>query len=218
MATKDEKSVKRAGIIATAWVAVLLGGAVLLGVAARAYFQGMGGLEGLVDAENVLPVAARELLPGVLAGIMIAAVMAAICSTADSQLLVTASAVSHDLYVRMTRKERTEHSKFVVNRVTVLVIGLIAAGIALMDNRVIFDFVLYAWAGLGSAFGPGLILSLLWRGTTAWGVLAGIVVGFGGTVCWVQFFKEPTGIYEMGPAFLSALIAVFVVSRLTREK
>ena len=85
-------------------------------------------------------------------------------------------------------------------------------------SRVIFDFVLYAWAGLGSAFGPGLILSHLWKGTTGWGVLAGIVVGFGMTVGWVQFFKVPTGIYEMGPAFLSALIAVFVVSLLIREK
>ncbi len=218
MATKDEKSVRQAGMIATAWVGVLLAGAVFLGLAARAYFQGMGGLEGLTDPEEVLPIAARELLPGLLAGVMVAAVMAAICSTADSQLLVTASAVSHDLYVRMTKKERTEQSKFIVNRVTVLVIGLIAMGIAMTGSRVVFDFVLYAWAGLGSAFGPGLILSLLWRGTTSWGVLAGIIVGFGGTIAWVQFFKEPTGIYEMGPAFLAAFVAVVVVSLITSEK
>ncbi|MDP6957387.1 MAG: hypothetical protein QF645_01105, partial [Planctomycetota bacterium] len=269
MATKDEKSVRRAGMIATIWVGILLAGAVLLGVAARAYFQGMEGLEGLGDAEKVLPVAARELLPGVLAGVMIAAVMAAICSTADSQLLVTASAVSHDLYVKMSRnpgfrksiplvlagvslflvlvqtkadllvkagvgiftflwgwvilltylsKKPTDRSKFIVNRLTVLGIGLLAGGIAMTGSRVIFDFVLYAWAGLGAAFGPGLILTLVWNRTTGWGILSGIIVGFFGTITWVQFFKEPTGIYEMGPAFLAAFLAVVFVSLITSKK
>jgi len=206
MATRDEKAIRRGALISTVWVFLLFSGAVLLGIFARAYY---GVLD---DPETVLPRVAAELLPGVFGGMMIAAVLAAICSTADSQLLVSASAVSHDLYVRLLGRRLDDRSVLLLNRLTVLAVGLIAMGVALGQVRVIFEFVLYAWAGLGAAFGPALILVLLWRRTSAAGVIAGMLTGFITAIAWRQTLHDR--LYELVPAFLLAFIVIVVVSRL----
>jgi Na+/proline symporter len=187
-------------------VFLLFSGAVLLGIFARAYY---GVLD---DPETVLPRVATELLPGAIGGMMIAAVLAAICSTADSQLLVSASAVSHDLYVRLLGRHLDDRKVQLFNRMVVLAIGLIAMGFALGEVRVIFDFVLYAWAGLGAAFGPVLILVLLWKRTSAAGVIAGMTVGFVTAIIWRQMLHDQ--LYELLPAFLLAFIVTAWVSRL----
>jgi Na+/proline symporter len=177
---------------------------VLLGVFARAWY---GTLD---DPETVLPRVAAELLPGLIAGPMIAAVLAAICSTADSQLLVSASAVSHDLYVRILGRQPRNHLIVRFNRLAVLAVGLLAMIVALGKVRVIFDFVLYAWAGLGAAFGPALILILLWRRTSAAGVIAGMLVGFVTAIVWRETLHDY--LYELVPAFLLAFITVWIIS------
>ncbi len=206
MATRDQKAVQRGTIISTVWVFLLFSGAVVLGIVARAYY---GSLE---DPETVLPIAAADFLPGVFAGIVIAAVLAAICSTADSQLLVSASAISHDLYVRIFRRHPREKLILLFDRIAVLTIGLIATVIAVGEVRVIFDFVLYAWAGLGAAFGPALILTLTWRRTSAAGVIAGMLVGFTVAIVWRETLHDQ--LYELVPAFAAAFIAVILVSLL----
>ena len=122
---------------------VLFTGAVLLGIAARAFYGE------LADPEQALPIAATEFLPGAVAGMMIAAILAAICSTADSQLLVSASAFSHDLYIRVLGRQVNERAQSRINRIAVFGIGLAAMLIAAGEVRAVFDFVLYAWAGLG---------------------------------------------------------------------
>lgn len=209
MAIKDEAAVRQGRIIASIWILLLLTGAVCLGLAARAIYGSLG------DPEQALPIAAADFLPGVVAGFVIAAVLAAICSTADSQLLVSASAVSHDLYVRLLKRKPSESTRLIINRVAVLLIGVTGTAIAMGEVRAVFDFVLYAWAGLGAAFGPALILTLTWQGTTGWGVLAGMITGFVTAIAWSTVASD--SIYELGPAFCLAFVMVIVVSWLTRE-
>jgi sodium/proline symporter len=210
MATRDAAAIKRGTIISTTWVFFLFSGAVLLGIFARAYY----GI--LDDPETVLPRVAAELVPGVIGGMMIAAVLAAICSTADSQLLVSASAISHDLYVQLMGRSPDSRTIQLFNRLSVLAVGIVAMVVALGEVRVIFDFVLYAWAGLGAAFGPALILILLWKRTSATGVIAGILVGFITAIVWRQTLHDQ--LYELVPAFILALLAVFLGSLLFPDR
>lgn len=204
MAVKNEAALRRAAIIATIWVCMLFSGAVLLGIATRAVYGR------LADPEKALLIAAADFLPGVLAGMIIAAVLAAICSTADSQLLLTASSVSHDIAVKLLKLSTTARIRLVADRLAVFLIGLVATGIALGEVRPVFDFVLYAWAGLGAGFGPALVLSLLWSRTTGWGVIAGMVVGVSTAVVWRITLHEQ--LYELVPAFLFSLVAIVIVS------
>ncbi len=210
MAIKDSASVRRGSFIATSWVVLVFTGAVLLGITARAVY---GVLD---DPEQALPIAAMDFLPGIVAGMMIAAVLAAICSTADSQLLVSASAISHDLYIRVFRNQPQERKLARINRGAVVLIAAVATTVALAEVRTIFDFVLYAWAGLGAAFGPATILILLWRRTTAWGVLAGIVTGFTTAIVWRETLHHT--VYELVPAFAVAFGAVVIVSWSTQPR
>jgi sodium/proline symporter len=212
MAVRDDHAARRATFISTTWVMFLFIGAVLLGIAARGWYGS------LPDPEKALPLIAMQFLPGVLAGMVIAAVMAAVSSTADSQLLVSASAISHDLYVNIFKRRLTESSRVLIHRITVFLVGVVALFVALTDNRVIFHFVLYAWAGLGSAFGPALILKLLWKRTTSWGVLAGMIVGFTTTILWVEVAILNQMVYEMVPAFVLAFLSVVVVSLVTDSR
>jgi sodium/proline symporter len=207
MAIQNEAAVRRGAVISTVWVFLVFCGAVGLGIVARAVYGE------LPDPEKVLPIAAMDFLPGVLAGLVIAAVLAAICSTADSQLLLSASAVTHDLYVRLFGREPDESHRFRANRLVVLLIGVIATLVAAAEVRTVFDFVLYAWAGLGAAFGPALILTLVWHRTTGWGVLSGILVGFVTAIVWRQTLHYQ--LYELLPAFAFAFAAVVLVSLLT---
>jgi sodium/proline symporter len=206
MAARDEATIKKARFIAMTWGTFVFTGAVVLGLACRAIFGTLG------DAEQALPIIAVQLLPGVLAGLMLAAVLAAICSTADSQLLVSSASLSHDLYARLTGKDLD--SRFVVNmdRLAVSVVGVLAMFLALTENRVIFSFVLYAWAGLGAAFGPPLILGFLWEKTTSAGAIAGAIVGFLTVIVWKNVPALSGAIYELVPGFLLGLFAVWLVS------
>jgi len=207
MASRDRTTIQRGGVISTVWVFMLFTGAVLLGIAARALYGE------LPDPEQALPIAATGFLPGAVAGMMIAAILAAICSTADSQLLVSASAFSHDLYVRLLGNRVNEQVESRINRIAVLAIGLAAMLIAAGEVRAVFDFVLYAWAGLGAGFGPAVILVLLWPRATGPGVLAGMICGFVTAVVWRELLHDV--LYELAPAIVVAFIVTVAVSLLT---
>ena len=209
MAVRDEAAIRRGAVISTVWVFLLFTGAVVLGIAARAVY---GTLE---DPEKALPIAAADFLPGAVAGTMIAAVLAAIASTADSQLLLAASSVSHDLAVVLLKIRASAQTRLAADRVAVLLIGIVATGIALGEMRAVFDFVLYAWAGLGAGFGPALIMRLLWKRTTGWGVVAGMVVGVVTAVVWRITLHDQ--FYELGPAFFLSLTTIVIVSLLTQR-
>jgi Na+/proline symporter len=209
MAIKDDAAVRRGAVISTVWVFSLFLGAVCLGIVARAW---CGRLE---DPEQALMIVAKDadIVPGLVGGMVIAAVLAAICSTVDSQLLVCASSVSHDLFVRILGKRPSVRLSLGVDRMAVVLIAVIATAIAAGAVRQVFSFVLdYGWAGLGAGFGPAIILAMLWKWTTRWGILAGMTVGVTTAVVWKQFPALQAQVYSLIPAFALALVATVVVS------
>jgi sodium/proline symporter len=211
MATKDHRAIMRGGVISTTWVFVLFSGAVALGLAARVHY---GSLD---DPERALPLLAADatVVPEVLGGLVLAAILAAICSTADSQLLVAATAVSHDLPTAFGKKPSDLKWRLFTDRATILALGGIAAAIALSEVRSIFDFVLaYGWAGLGAAFGPATILLLMHGRTTGAGVIAGMLCGVGVAIVWKLCFPEWNSVvYNLVPAFITSLTVIILISR-----
>jgi len=197
---------------------VLMGaGAVLIGLVGRVYFPELAMLPG-EDTENLYPLLASQVLPSLLFGVVVASIFAAIMSTADSQLLVGASAVVRDVYEKVLRRgEELPEARLVgISRgVVVLLVGA-AVLLGWAASELVFWLVLFAWAGLGAALGPATILALYWRGTTAAGVLAGVGTGAVTTVVWYFTPALKERMYELIPAFLLAALVTMVVSRLTR--
>ncbi|TVP77696.1 MAG: sodium/proline symporter, partial [Gemmatimonadales bacterium] len=189
------------------------GGAVLIGLVGRAYVPELSMLPAQ-DTENLYPLLARETLHPALFGVVVASIFAAIMSTADSQLLVGASAVVRDLYEKGFRKGEAVPDRHLVllSRAVVLalVVGALALGWAAED--LVFWLVLFAWAGLGAAFGPTLLLALYWRRTTRAGVVAGVITGALTTIVWYLTPVLKDAVYELVPAFALAGIATIVVS------
>ncbi|RKX17171.1 MAG: sodium/proline symporter, partial [Candidatus Zixiibacteriota bacterium] len=171
--------------------------------------------------EQALPLACNDLLPAVLAGFVIAAIVSAICSTADSQLIVVSSTISRDLipFFKKKKDSESDFSKTLkLDRIVLVILALVSVIFALTENRVIFEFVLYAWSALGASFGPLIILMLLWKKTTKQGAIAGMVTGALVTVIWKNIDSLKSLVYELVPAFILAFIAVWLVSLITYKK
>ncbi|MCH7808912.1 MAG: sodium/proline symporter, partial [Planctomycetes bacterium] len=168
MALRDPRAARLAGVVSVVWGLLVYWGAVTVGLMARALTEGGAvwgqDLLGGANSELGLVLSAMYLLPSVLAGLVLAAVLAAICSTADSQLVVAASAVASDIYARLLRKTGGA-SHMLVNRAVVFAIGIGAVLLVINQEVKVYDYVLtYGWAILGASFGPQIILILLWRG------------------------------------------------------
>lgn len=210
MATRDDRAIRRAGVISTVWVFFLFCGAVILGIAARVHF---GSLD---DPEQALPLLAQDsqVIPGLVGGLILAAILAAICSTADSQLLVAASSISHDAIQRTFGFQLGLRQTKVLDRIAVIAVGVTAVAIALLDVRSIFSFVLdYGWAGLGASFGPALTMRLLSKRTTGLGILLGMIVGVSVAVIWRAWRPEwHQQVYCLIPAFVASLLTIGLVS------
>ncbi|MEC8321325.1 MAG: sodium/proline symporter [Planctomycetota bacterium] len=223
LALRSRRDAVAGAVISITWGALVLVGAVTLGLLARSYTvteaawtagMSMDLAANAADAgETALVVSANALLPGILSGVVLAAVLAAICSTADSQLVVAASAAANDVYARLVR--RGTPSAW-VNRITVLLLGLGAIGLVLDPDLNVFSFVLeYGWAVLGAGFGPQVLLALWWKGATRAGAIAGIATGFGVALGWKWFYDPAaTGveIYNLPVAFIAALVVNVLVS------
>lgn len=220
MAIKSSDLIKKSRIIATIWVFITLGAAVLVGVFGYIFLHSEGNeallaeFTALGDAEKIFMFLSGKLLPGLIAGIVLAAILAAIMSTADSQLLVTASSVSNDMF-KLFKKDAKEKTLMWISRGTVIAIAVIAYFIALDPTSSVMGLVSYAWAGLGAAFGPAMLLSLFWKRMTMSGAVAGIITGGVSVVLW-ETFLNGTGIYSLLPAFFIALVAVVIVSLCTK--
>ena len=156
----------------------------------------------------------------VIYGLLIGGIFAAILSTADSQLLVVASTIVRDLYEKIFRKGSilAEAHKLRLSRIVVIFTGIAAMILAYVAKDLIFWLVLFAWGGLGASFGSAIIFSLYWRGTTKYGVIAGMVSGTLVTIFWKLFLKDSTGIYELIPAFLCSALMVVGVSLITQKR
>lgn len=209
MAIRASSEIKQATNIAMTWVILSLSAAVLVGMVGRVYLQQP--LEGSA-VETVFMVMTHDLYSSFFAGIILSAVLAAIMSTASSQLLVTASAVSQDFYKALIHKTASEKELVWVSRLTVVGVSIIAVLIGLDPNNFVLDMVAYAWAGFGAAFGPTLILSLFWKRMTRNGALAGIIVGGITVLVWKQLALF--GLYEIVPGFIFSCLAIYVVSLL----
>jgi sodium/proline symporter len=207
MSIRRGDDIKTSRRIAIVWATLAYGGAVLMGLVALAYF-GPGGFD---DPEKMMPALAMEILPAWMAGILICGALAAMMSTADSQLLVTTSAVSEDVYHQSIRPGASQRHLVFVSRLVTLCLGVAAIALAQLP-RSIFDKVLFAWGGLGAAFGPALVLSLWWKGTTRNGVLAGMMVGFFTIIIWDNS-PLSSHLYSLVPGFAAAFAAVLLVSR-----
>lgn len=217
MSAESPQGLRRAALLGTIWNVVMAWGAVFVGLAGRAYFP-LKSLLPSADTERLFPYLASEHLHPVLFGFTVAAVFAAIMSTADSQLLVAASGITRDVYQKLFRKGSiiTEKRMVLFSRIAVLVLTLVAIGLGAIAKDLVFWLVLFAWAGLGASFGPAVVLSLLWKRTTKWGILAGLISGTLVTIIWktTPFLKQM--IYELIPAFLISGILVVIVSLFTR--
>jgi len=207
MAAKDSKAIKQGMWIAFGWGILMYSSAILLGICGQALFPG------LVDAEHLFPIAAENLLPTFLTAIVLTGVIAAIMSTVSAQIIVAASAMAHDIYSKVIHGSLTPNRILLISRLTIFLIGLGAMLVALMDTRVIFWFVLFAWSGLGASFGPVILFTLYSKKITRNGAIGGMLTGFFTTVAWKTAGLSDAIIYELVPAFLLSSFVIWGVSR-----
>jgi sodium/proline symporter len=179
MAIKSPLAIKRGTLIAMIWVLIAYWGAAMVGIVGAGTFEA-----GLADQEQVMPLMARYLLPGWIAGLMLAGAIAAMMSTADSQLLIVTSSIVEDVYVKLMRARSSPKTLVLMSRLATIVVSAVALLLAFRNQDLIFDLVSYAWSGLGASFGPPLLLSLRWKKTTAAGAVAGMLTGTISNVVW----------------------------------
>ena len=209
MAIRTSGEIRQATHIAMTWVVLSLAAAVAVGIVGRVYLTEP--LTGTAS-ETVFLVMTNELFPPIAAGLILSAVLAAIMSTASSQLLVAASAFAQDFYRTLIHKDAEQSELVWISRASVLVIASLAVFLGFNPNSFILDMVSYAWAGFGAAFGPAILMSLFWKRTTRNGVIAGIIVGGVTVLVWKQFALF--GLYEIVPGFLLSLLAIYGISLL----
>lgn len=238
MAIKNEKELKKSRIIAIAWCALSLFFAIVIGLVGRAFLAPQVlGTEGAVSAENVFIEMIKELftvhygLP-FIAGLFLCGILAAIMSTADSQLLVTASAVSSDLYKGVFKKDASEKNVLALSRIVVVVVAVLAYLIALNPDSSVMNLVSNAWAGLGATFGPIVLMSLYWKRTNLAGAVAGIVSGGLTVIIWdyIPFISGTvdgasakltlgayTGLYSLAVGFAVSMLCILIFSLATKK-
>lgn len=213
MAAKDESTIHTGSLIALTWMTFVYVGAIFFGMFAKAYFGT------IADPEQALPLAVNEMLSPVMGGFVIAAIVSAICSTADSQLIVVSTIFSRDILPMFSSKKISDLKKtIVIDKIVLIVLAVISVFFALTKNRVIFDFVLYAWSVLGASFGPVVILGLVWKKATKAGAISGMITGLIVTVVWKDVAVLKNLVYELVPAFILATLAVILVSLMTTDE
>ena len=200
-------------IVGTCWTGIILVMASVVGMVGLKYLGG-----GLTDNSQVFIRLVRGVFPALVAGILLSAILAASMSTADSQLLASSSAFASDVYKPIFRKNASDKEMLWAGRIVVIIISVVALAIAMNPNcEGIMALVSNAWGAFGSAFGPVILLSLYWKRLNYNGALASIIVGFTVDMLWYKFLATSTGLYELVPGFVSALIVAVIVSLLTKK-
>lgn len=225
MAVRDEKELKKSKGIAILWVALSLGFACVIGVIGRAYLHPVlltDGAQEKVFIEMIIKLFTQDMRLPIIAGLFLCGILAAIMSTADSQLLVSASSVAEDIVRGVIKRDADDKTVLRISRITVVVIAVLAYVIALNPNSSIMGLVSNAWAGLGSAFGPIVLLSLFWKRTNFQGAVAGILSGALTVIVWdyIPFMggQTPgtvTGLYSLLVGFAVSALMIVAVSLLT---
>lgn len=216
MSIKDPSKLKYSAIYGTIWNIILGIGAICIGLVGKILIPDVDSMPDS-DPEMIYLVLSSGYFGPVLYGLLVGGVFAAILSTADSQLLVVASTFVRDLYEKVIARNRVidEQQKLSLSRAVVVFSGILALLMAYLAQDLVFWLVLFAWGGLGAAFGPALIMSLFWKKTTKAGIVSGMVAGALISIIWRLWLLEPTGIYELIPAFAGALLLIIIVSRLS---
>lgn len=218
MAIKSHKMIKQSRRIAMVWVVLSLIAAVFIGLVGFVYLNGQGVVLEAGASEYVFIELVKRLFPGFIAGILLSAILAATMSTADSQLLVTASAVSNDFYKVLIKKNASEKELMHVSRIAVLIIAVLAYLIALDPDSTIMGLVSNAWAGFGAAFGPAILFSIYWKRLTLKGVVAGMISGGVVVIAWLYVpFLAATELYALIPGFIISVLFTVVVSLIDKE-
>jgi len=213
MSARDDGEVVKARIMAVIVMIFFTGGAVTAGIAGRALFPG------LEDSETIFPVISSNLFPAIISGLLLVVVLAAIMSTVDSLLLLASSAIVRDTMQKILGSTKSERELSGYGKLVTIAIGIIGIAFAIPQAQFIFWFVLFAWSGLGAAFGPVTLGLLFYRKITRAGVIAGMLGGFLTSVIWVLVFKAQTwDLYEAIPGFAVGLLLTWGVSFLTWEE
>lgn len=222
MAIEDKRKLKLSRRVATVWVVISLTVAVSIGVIGYA-MSAEGALAVLADPETVIIRIAHLISTygfgfALIAGVILAGILASTMSTSDSQLLAASSSVSENILKGTFHLKVTDKMTMIIARVTVICIAIIAVIIAKDPNSSVFNIVSFAWAGFGAAFGPVMLFSLFWKRTNLYGALAGMIAGGGMVFIW-KYAVRPLGgvvdIYELLPSFIIACLAIIIVSLLT---
>lgn len=212
MAAKDDTELLKARWMSVAIILLFDIGAVTAGMAGRALFPD------LADAETIFPLLARELFPPLITGVLMVVVLSAIMSTVDSLLLLASSAVVRDTMDKIFHSARSDESLAVIGKVVTVAIGGLGIAFALGEVKILFWFILFAWSGLGAAFGPAVICMLYYKKTTLQGAAAGMVFGFATTIFWVLQYKATNyDLYELIPGLIVGFSVTWLVSVMTYE-
>ena len=218
MAIRKEGELKMSRRIAVVWVVISLTVAVFIGILGRQLFPVAHLTK--AGAESIFITLSQSFLPPILAGFVMAGILAATISSSDSYLLIAASAFAKNIFQGVVKKNATDKQVMVVTRITLLAIALIGIIIALDENSVIFSIVSFAWAGFGATFGPLMLFSLFWKRTNRAGAIAGMVGGAAMVFLWKLVISTLGGvfaIYDLLPAFIFSSICIVVVSLLTKK-
>ena len=212
MAVKSDREIPKARLIGMTWMVISLYGAMMTGFVGIAYYANAP----LENPETVFISLSRVLFNPWVSGCLIAAILSAVMSTVDSQLLVCSSAVVEDFYRGLLRKKAGQRELVRMGRFSVIAIAVLAVMIARNPENSVLDLVAYAWAGFGAAFGPVVIFSLFWKRMTRNGALGGLILGAVTVVIWKQFQGGIFDLYEILPGFLLSCMGIVVVSMLGR--
>ena len=226
MAVKDEKEMGKSKVVAISWVTLSLVFACVIGVVGRAfmnYDEIMEAGQERIFIEMIKRVFVTEIPASLVAGIFLCGILAAIMSTADSQLLVSASAIAEDIYKGVIKKDADDKKVLRLSRVAIIAIAIVAYVIALDPNSSVMTLVSDAWAGLGAAFGPLVLMSLFWKRTNLQGAIAGLVSGAVTVIFWDYIplvagrtLGSATGLYSLALGFPVSLICIVIVSLATK--
>lgn len=216
MAISSVKETKQARRIGIGWMFLSLFGALATALVGIAYFK-QNNLT-LDDPETVFIALGQVFFHPFIAGVMLAAILAAIMSTISSQLIVTSSALVEDIYKKLFNKTASDKHYVFMGRMAVLIVSIVAFYLSWEKNATILKLVSFAWAGFGAAFGPTILLALYWRKLTSWGALSGMVVGAVVVFIWGSNEALSAMLYEIVPGFVLAFIVTIVVSLLTYKK
>ncbi len=222
MAIRNQKEVKTARNVALVWTLLAYAGAILIGMFGIGFVQSgfLAADSGKLadDAEKILPVMVMMFVNPILAGVLLSGVISAMMSTASSELTVSSASITEDIVTKVFGKTDHNRKKLIMNQLMTFLVGAVAIVFALTMSETVYGLVSYAWSGIGSSFGPALILLLFWKKLSRAGVYASLITGTLSTIIWKEFFEEMTGVSERLTSFALAFLMAWIFSLVLPEK